>query len=118
MQVKIEDHTAEAKQGMADAVKRALEKIALLGEGFAIDEVDKAVYDTPPSDSYVRTGNLRNGMGHTTDEDSAYIYNNVEYAPYVEYGTSKMKPRPFIKPAVTEHIDDYKEAIKEEMERG
>lgn len=115
MEVKIIDNTDKAKSQMADAIERAVEKLGLLGEGFAIDEVDKAVYDTPPSDSYVRTGALRNSITHRTDDTSAYIGSGIQYAPYVEYGTSKMKPRPFIKPAITEHISEYKEAIEQEL---
>lgn len=46
---------------------------------------------------------------------SVYIGTNVEYGPYVELGTSKMAARPFLKPAVTEHVEEYKKILKDEL---
>ncbi len=50
------------------------------------------------------TGNLRSSI-HTVVRSErkdvrAYIGTNVEYAPYLEYGTSKMSARPFLRPAL------------------
>lgn len=49
---------------------------------------------------------------------AVYIGTNVEYAPYVETGTSRMKARPFLKPAIQDHIDEYKTILKEELEKA
>ena len=47
------------------------------------------------------------------DKLSVYIGTNVKYAPYVELGTSKMrKPQPFIRPAIANHINEYKDILK------
>lgn len=43
---------------------------------------------------------------------------NVEYAPFVELGTRKVDPRPFLRPAIEEHIDEYKQVIEEELRRA
>ena len=43
---------------------------------------------------------------------TVYIGTNVEYAPYVELGTKKMNARPFLKPAMENHMDDYRTIIK------
>ena len=40
-------------------------------------------------------------------EEAVYIGTNVEYAPYVEMGTQRTKAQPFIKPAATEHSEEY-----------
>ena len=50
------------------------------------------------------------------EKDSAvYIGTNVEYAPYVELGTSRSSPKPFLKPAATEHSAEYKRIMKAAM---
>lgn len=101
-------------KGVKDAILEALGQKA---EANAIDEVTKAVYDTPISKSgYIRTGNLRNGISHAkVDENKVAVGDNVKYAPYVELGTSKMKKRPFIKPALENHKADYIKIIQNSL---
>ena len=82
------------------------------------EEISKAVYDTPESPNYVRTGRLRNSITHARDDESAYIGTNVEYAAYVELGTSKMKPRPYLRPAAQNYADEYKEIVKTALKNG
>lgn len=79
---------------------RALEAVGMQGENYAkrLCPVD--------------TGNLRNSITHTTDEDTAYIGTNVEYAAYVELGTLKTKAQPYLRPAAENHTAEYKEIIE------
>lgn len=49
---------------------------------------------------------------------SVIIGSNVEYAPIVELGSSKRKPKPFLKPAVQDHKGDYAEIIKRNIKGG
>ena len=44
----------------------------------------------------------------TPEKDTVYIGTNVEYAKYIEKGTSKSASRPFLKPAATGHNEEYK----------
>jgi HK97 gp10 family phage protein len=46
------------------------------------------------------TGDLVRGMRHEVFDDHAIVYNKVEYAIYQEYGTYKMKGKPFLRPAL------------------
>lgn len=52
----------------------------------------------------VRTGRLRSSITWRLGEDAAGLYADigsaVEYAPYVEMGTSRMAARPFLRPAL------------------
>lgn len=88
------------------AIRRALEIIGLLAESYAIKKC-------PVGD----TGRLRGSITHGVDEaeQCAYIGTNVEYAPYVEMGTSKMKAKPYLKPAVNDHVNEYKEIFEDCM---
>lgn len=52
----------------------------------------------------VRTGRLRGSITWRLGKDSEGLYADVgtavEYAPYVEMGTSRMAARPFLRPAL------------------
>lgn len=111
---KVADVTVKSnKQAVLDEFKRqkatALEAIGLQGETNAKMHITAV--------GAVDTGRLRNSITHATDEDSAYIGTNVEYAPYVEMGTYKMKARPYLEPAVQEHVDEYKELVENYMRK-
>ena len=123
------DYSAEVLNEFHDAVLRALERCGEQAEGYA--------KDLAPVD----TGNLRNSISHTVDEDepAAYIGSNVEYAAYVELGTGKYtdggRPtpwvyqddngnwhwtagnpaQPFLKPAVADHPQTYRNIIEDEL---
>ena len=56
----------------------------------------------------VDTGRLRNSISHAVDGEAAYIGSNVEYAPYVELGTSRAKAHHMLQKAATEHSAEYK----------
>ena len=63
----------------------------------------------------IRTGSY---SGTAPKEQAVYIGSNVEYAPYVEYGTSKTKAQPFLKPAVTNHTQEYQEMVEYFLKNG
>ena len=44
-----------------------------------------------------------------------YIGTNVEYAPYVELGALGRDPKPYLKPAVENHIGEYQKIIEGEL---
>lgn len=96
------------EQATTEQIARALEAIGLQAEGYAkmLCPVD--------------TGNLRNSITHTVsmDEQATYVGTNVEYAAYVEMGTSRMKAQPYLKPAVVDHADEYKQMVEYYLKNG
>ena len=105
MSYSYKDNTDEVLKGLSDAVERALTRIGLSAEGYAKKECP------------VDTGNLRNSITHEVvqSEKSVYIGTNVEYAAYVELGTTRTKAKPYLKPAATEHSTVYMRIMEEEM---
>jgi len=51
----------------------------------------------------VDTGTMRGSIGVEIGVLTATIGPTVDYAPYVEYGTSRMAPQPFMNPAADQH---------------
>ena len=64
----------------------------------------------------VDTGRLSNSISHTVDGEAAYIGSNVEYAPYVELGTSRAKAHHMLQKAATEHSAEYKRLAEDAIQ--
>lgn len=134
MSVEIQDHSAEVSAEIKAALLRGLEKCGLVAEEYAkkLCPVD--------------TGNLRNSITHTIDEQepAAIIGTNNEYAAYVELGTGIYaeggggrptpwvyqdakgnwhytrgnKAQPFLKPAAADHVGQYRDILESELKNG
>jgi HK97 gp10 family phage protein len=61
----------------------------------------------------VYTGRLRDSITYSVDDNTVYLGSDVEYAPYVEFGTYKQKPQPFMGPAMQDHLDEYKAILED-----
>lgn len=98
----LEDNTELVAKEMESAIAQALTAIGLIAERYAKVECP-----------YV-TGRLRNSITNVVDTDgkAVYIGTNVEYGPYIELGTVKRKPHPFLGPAAKEHNDEYRAILK------
>lgn len=134
MEIKFDDNSQKILDEFHDAALRALERCGSQAEGYA--------KDLAPSD----TGNLRNSISHRVDPDepAAYVGTDTEYAPYVEFGTGiyaeggggRPTPwvyqddkgnwhwtagnpaQPFLKPAVADHAQTYRNIIEDELKNG
>ena len=67
----------------------------------------------PPA---VDTGTLRRSITYSVDEENLVGYvgsvlNDPPYEVYLEYGTSRMKPRPWLKPATEKSMEKIKEIM-------
>ena len=129
MNVQFTDNSKEVSDNIKAALLRGLEACGLVAEGYA--------KKLAPVD----TGNLRNSITHTVDEEepAAYIGSNSSYASYVELGTGKyvsggrptpwvyqdekgnwqrtngQKAQPYLKPAVADHANTYRKIIEDEL---
>lgn len=98
--VRLEDNSKKLLEELGNKVSIALEECGLVAEGYA-----KRMCP-------VDTGNLRNSITHTQNENTEYIGTNVEYGPYVELGTVRTREQPFIRPSLADHVDQYKQIIE------
>ena len=59
------------------------------------------------------------GTAEGGEEDlTVYIGTNVEYAPYIEFGTERRGPRPFLHNAAADHAAEYREILQNELKKG
>ena len=119
IEISLTDNSDLIKDALEDQVEQALTAVGITAENNAKREITRAVYDTPESPSYVRTGRLRNSLTHSVamNEKAVYVGSAVEYAAYVELGTSRMRARPYLRPAVENYTDEYKNLIKQALSR-
>ena len=104
MKVDYKDNSKEVLAALEKGKRNALTAIGATAETYAKQE-------TP-----VDTGRLRNSISHTVDGEAAYIGSNVEYAPYVELGTSRAKAHHMLQKAATEHSAEYKQLAEDAIQ--
>lgn len=104
MKFKMEnDFSTLIEEAAFSQIETALEKVGLVAERYA-------KLACP-----VDTGRLRNSISHAHDKNTSYVGTNVEYAPYVEMGTTNTKAQPYLKPAIADHIQEYKSIVEQEL---
>lgn len=103
-----EDNSEQIANAIHKAVAAALEEIGLAAERFAKRACP------------VDTGRLRNSITHALnmDEEAVYIGTNVEYADYVENGTSRRNGVYFLRGAAQNHGQFYGNIMKKHLENA
>ena len=118
--------------------KKILETIGQKAEGYAKKLCPVGTSESTGIQGY-RGGTLRNSITHRVEGEALKLGSNVEYAPYVELGTGPhftpppewekfttergkgigkayVKPRPYIRPAIEDHRDEYKAIAERELQ--
>lgn len=125
------DNTDDAMHEMMQKIERALDSIGKQAEKNAKDylEADPRRVDTGRlKNSITHTYSNQGGFTHTYSDKNGTSYSqdigagdstrtvfigtNVEYAVYVHEGTYKMDPNRFLKNAIQNHEQEYKEIAK------
>lgn len=132
MEIKFTDNSEQVLEEFHAACLRALERCGSQAEGYSVDLVP------------VDTANLRQSITHKVVEPemAVYIGTNAEYGAYVELGTGEYYPggrktpwvyqddeghwhythgqraQPYLKPAVADHKQTYRNIIDDEMRNG
>ena len=61
----------------------------------------------------INGGTLRASIKDEKIKTGVYeVSTNIEYAPYVEFGTSKMRAQPYMQPAIDETRKEFPDLIK------
>lgn len=125
MSIKYTSHKAACEAAVDAAISRALEICGGTAEGYAKENLTK--------NGSVVTGVLRNSITHQRkDKYTMAVGTKVGYAPYVELGhhqqpgryvpaikkrlvASFVQGKPFLRPAVENHREEYERIIQTEI---
>lgn len=142
MSVQFTDNSDRALSELERAKARILSAIGMKAERYAKKLCPVGTVESTGKKGY-RGGTLRNSITYRVDvtTDTLEVGSGVEYAPYVELGTGPhfvpppewerfeaergkgvgkayVKPRPFIRPAIEEHRDEYQSIAERELKGG
>jgi phage gpG-like protein len=122
---------AEAVVEMDHAKHEALEKAAVIVEKGSKEAIGTYEFGWPPlaestkedrvnkgfaeDEPLLRTGELRDSIGHSVDGDTARVGSELDVALYQEVGTSKIPPRSFLMQSAVHHRDEIVKEIGETM---
>lgn len=136
------DNTDKAKNALNDAIVKALTTIGINAEKYAKALCPVGTPESTGIKGY-RGGTLRNSITYEVvelnGESILNIGTNVEYAPYVELGTGPyftpppdwehfevppskgigkayVHARPYLRPAIEDHLKEYRDIIKSELQ--
>ena len=135
--VDITDHSEEVKEALDEKIETILTMLGIQAEKHAKEGItNQGAIDTGLLRNSItwaiggKRANIREYRADRGEKQGSYtetaekrqnpcvfVGTNVEYAAYVEMGTSKMRPRPYLKPAVVNYKDEYK-AIVESVLKG
>ena len=144
MSVKFTDNSAAVKAQFEKNIAKTLVQMGLHWQRRATDEANRMIYETPESPTYKRTNRYKASLSFITPDfnsgknpaassdesrpsdvlhgqapkDTAVVGSNVEYAPDIEMGTSRMAARPVVGNAVLNYQDEYREIITKTMKEG
>ena len=107
---KYTSHRKERAKELVDKLDGGMHKAVLIVERQAKENVSKTT-----GHPQVQTGRLRASIVSRVDKEGnnivGKISSNVEYAPYLEFGTIRMPPYPWLFPALEAKKGEVKEAL-------
>lgn len=141
-----EDNTGEILKAFENALERGLEGIGGAAVGYAQDEIrtPKQVYPGVVQDA-VDTSRLLQSIAYSVQGDEVYIGTNVGYGTIIELGSGPYSTtgggtqkehwvyygddgkfhmgrpqmaRPFLKPAASEHTEEYRKILLDSLENA
>lgn len=85
---------------------------------FMVGEVKMSIAGKRAEKKSVDTGRFLNSVSQEVRKDHAIVFSNVEYAKFLEFGTSKMKPRSHFRNSLFRNKAKVREIIDNELKKG
>ncbi len=94
---------------LSESMRGQVVQDALMAGGYIIEGYAKT--EVPVDTGFLRSS-IQTARG---PDDTVVVSAEAEYAAYVEYGTSRMAARPYMRPAAEEHMPEIEQAIAAAM---
>jgi len=111
-EVVIKSYRKEREKEITDSLGKKMGQVGAIVERQAKINVSKS----PPEHPQVQTGRLRSSITHkeeiSHDEIATLIGSNVYYGNYLEFGTTRHSPYPWLFPAVEMKRQEIIETLK------
>jgi HK97 gp10 family phage protein len=104
-----------------DRTIKKFDKIGMVDMKPYIQEATQKVQRTAKEECPKKTGHLKRNIKRKTIKTGntviGTVYDPVEYGVYQEFGTSKMKGKPFMRPALKYHEKDIEKGVKDYIQK-
>lgn len=106
-EIKIESNVPKAKNELKKKLSKIYTKWGIFLTKEWVMRIKKA--------KLIDTGRFMNSVTYNSDNEQVVVGNPVEYASFLENGTSRMRARPTLKPAIMENREKLKDIAEKEL---
>jgi len=97
----------ELNPNLGKKIKKALQE--------GLEDASEVIQDKIKKNAPKKTGFLAKNINISNEDLKTRIGTDVEYAPYVEFGTRKMGAKPFFRPGIKESKDKALREFKDRL---
>lgn len=114
--IQLNDHSEAVLAQMDANVERALTAMGIKAVGLIVKQMESG-YGKPIR----RTGDLMRSIAYEVEnsgKNTVDVGSNLEYAPFVHEGTSRMAGRPYLRDALQDGSDDLEQVCAAYLRQG
>lgn len=108
-EIKVENNVPRAKSELKTKLRKIYEMWGIFLTKEWVMRIRK--------EKLIDTGRFMNGVTYKSDDKQTIVGNPTSYASFLENGTSRMRARPTLKPAILENREKLKDMAKNELEK-
>lgn len=106
-EIKVENNVPRAKSELKTKLRKIFEMWGIFLTKEWVMRIKK--------EKLIDTGRFMNGVTYKSDDKQTIVGNPVEHSSFLENGTSRMRARPTLKPAIIDNRNKLKEIAEKEL---
>lgn len=106
-EIKVENNVPRAKSELKTKLRKIYETWGIFLTKEWVMRIRK--------EKLIDTSRFKNGVTYKSDDKQTIVGNPVEYSSFLENGTSRMRARPTLKPAIMENREKLKNIAEKEL---